>query len=89
MNALITKGQLLDKIRQSWAELDRALLKLDEAQQVFQSLLQLIESLAEGDLHDPTHFPGMPLVWQPWDLLAGNTYEHYAAHLPRIRVMIK
>jgi len=72
------------------ANKDRPLKEVqEEAHQVFQSLLQQIESLAEEDLHDPGCFPGMPLDWQPWDLLAGNTYEHYAAHLPQIQALIK
>lgn len=54
-----------------------------EASQVHAALLQAIEGLEEKDLHDAERFQGMPEKWKPWELLAGNTYEHYLAHTPR------
>ncbi len=33
---------------------------------------------AEAGLPDPGRFAGMPADWQPWDILAGNTYHHYS-----------
>ncbi|HNT24162.1 MAG TPA: ClbS/DfsB family four-helix bundle protein [Anaerolineales bacterium] len=54
-----------------------------EASQVHAALLQAIEGLDEKDLHDAERFQGMPEKWKPWELLAGNTYEHYQAHTPR------
>ncbi len=52
----------------------------DEAQHTFHTLLEWIESISEEDLHDPRRFPGMPPDWQPWKLIAENTYEHYRDH---------
>jgi hypothetical protein len=27
----------------------------------------------------------MPEDWEPWQVIAGNTYEHYQEHIPDIR----
>jgi hypothetical protein len=57
----------------------------DESATVFKSLMQALPSLTEEDLHDPSRFPDMPPDWQPWDLFAQNTYEHYEDHLADLR----
>lgn len=61
---------------------------LAEAQRVYRQLLELVESLAEEDLTDPGRFEGMPTEWQPWDIIAGNSYEHYRQHIPDIRAWL-
>ena len=53
---------------------------LQAAQQVHDHLLHLIGALTEEDLQDPRQFPGMPDDWQPWQVIASNTYEHYPDH---------
>ena len=58
--------------------------KIAEAGQVFERLMELIGSLSDTDLNDPTSFPGMPLEWKPWQVLASNTYEHYEEHLAQL-----
>jgi hypothetical protein len=52
-----------------------------EARQVYAQLLERLDTLSEADLHDPGRFPNMPPDWQPWKLIAENTYEHYDDHL--------
>jgi len=115
INEPITKQQLLEKIRQSRAEWESFLSRLDEDQLIKpgasgewsvkdiiahlnwheREMIAVIQThaLAGSDLWnlplDPGRFPGMLLDWQPWDLLASNTYEHYASHLPQIQAMIK
>ena len=59
-----------------------------EAGQVFKSLLGRLATLSEEDLHDPGRFPGMPPDWQPWKLIAENTYEHYQDHLPQAQAWL-
>lgn len=54
---------------------------LDESREVFTELKSLIALLSDDDLNDPAHFPGMPSDWQPWQVIASNTYEHYDDHL--------
>ncbi|HKZ85414.1 MAG TPA: maleylpyruvate isomerase N-terminal domain-containing protein [Anaerolineae bacterium] len=59
-----------------------------EAQQVFDTLWQLMESLAEEDLIDPNRFAGMPPDWQPAKLIAENSCEHYPQHIPQIQAWL-
>jgi len=51
-----------------------------QASQTFEALLELLQGLPEESLNDAAAFPGMPEEWRPWELLASNTYEHYADH---------
>jgi len=56
-----------------------------EAEAVHDQLIAGLMSLSEDDLNDPTAFPGMPLEWKPWQVLASNTYEHYEDHVAQTR----
>jgi uncharacterized damage-inducible protein DinB len=56
-----------------------------EARMVYTGLLQALETLSDTDLNDPGQFPGMPPDWQPWKLIAENTYEHYQDHLKELK----
>ena len=61
---------------------DRSLVDVrQEAGQVYPQLLQALDTLSDDELSDPARFPGMPQDWQPWKLIAENTYEHYLDHL--------
>ena len=57
---------------------------LAEAKLVFADLVRLLPTISEADLNDATSFPGMPSDWQPWQVIASNTYEHYTDHLAEI-----
>ena len=59
-----------------------------EASEVFPQLCEGLGTLAEEDLTDPGRFPGMPLEWKPWSLIANNTYEHYEQHIPDVRAWL-
>ncbi len=68
---------------------DRALKEvLDESATIFKALTQALQTLTEEDLHDPSRFPNMPPDWQPWDLFAQNTYEHYQDHLADLQAWL-
>ena len=54
---------------------------LAESQQVHQQLMEALPSLSDDDLTDPSTFPNMPPDWQPWMIIAQNTYEHYEDHM--------
>lgn len=54
---------------------------LAESAQVHQQLLEALLSLSDQDLVDPGSFAGMPPDWQPWLIIAQNTYEHYQDHM--------
>jgi hypothetical protein len=51
-------------------------------------LMTLLGSVTDRDLLDPASFPGMPAEWLPWQVIAGNTYEHYEDHAARIRARL-
>lgn len=56
-----------------------------EAQKIFERLVELLERLEEQDLYDPNRFDQMPNDWQPWEVIASNTYEHYPDHIDQVR----
>jgi uncharacterized protein (TIGR03083 family) len=61
---------------------------LKESRQVYPQLLELVESLSDEDLNDPSRFSDMPAEWPPRDLVGSNTFEHYADHVAAIRVWL-
>jgi hypothetical protein len=61
----------------------------DQSEQVFSELVQLVEVLTDEDLNDPASFSGMPQDWQPWQVIASNTYEHYDDHLQQAEAWLK
>ena len=54
---------------------------LAESEQVHQQLMDALPSLSDAVLTDPSTFPNMPPDWQPWMIIAQNTYEHYEDHI--------
>ncbi len=58
---------------------------LSELHAVHQRLVSLLEGIREEDLVDPSHFPGMPVDWKPCEVIASNTYDHYAEHMEQIK----
>ena len=58
---------------------------LEESDEVFQQLLAVLPALTDQDLTNPQSFPNMPPDWQPWMILAQNTYEHYQDHIPDVQ----
>ncbi len=63
--------------------------KIAEERQTFERLMAAIAGLDEKDLNDPIAFPGMPLDWKPWQVLADNTTLHYKDHLPELEKHLK
>ncbi|HZD36808.1 MAG TPA: hypothetical protein VE130_16505, partial [Nitrososphaeraceae archaeon] len=47
---------------------------------IHQELIKAIQRLSDEDMNDPGRFENMPQDWIPWDLIAGNTYQHYEDH---------
>ncbi len=60
-----------------------------EADQVFTALVDQLESLPAEAYTDSAHFENMPAEWMPWDVMAGNTFRHYAEHTDSIRRLAK
>jgi len=62
---------------------------LTEAGQVFGELRAALEAWPEEDLSDPSRFRDMPGDWIPWQLIAGNSFEHYQQHAPDLRAWLE
>ena len=58
---------------------------LKEAKGIHQQLIEIIENIDDESLNNPTKYREMPVDWVPWQVLAGNTYEHYAHHTQDIQ----
>ena len=56
-----------------------------EAEMVFQQLLEGLQSISDEDLVDPGRFRDMPPEWQPWKIIADNSFDHYRDHGAQIR----
>ncbi|GMR09430.1 MAG: hypothetical protein BMS9Abin28_0248 [Anaerolineae bacterium] len=61
---------------------------LAESNQLFGRLWALVSELADEDLVESSRFDQMPEDWEPWEVLANNTYEHYRQHIPDIRAWL-
>jgi len=49
-------------------------------QQVYAELMSQLQTLRDEELEDARFFQEMPADWKPWQVIASNTYEHYAEH---------
>jgi hypothetical protein len=61
---------------------------LTEAQEVHAQLVAELEKLSDEDLNDARRFAQMPDEWIPWQLIAGNSYDHYDEHILSIRAWL-
>ena len=61
---------------------------LAEAAQAYHDLEALVEGLDDEDLNDPARFADMPDEWEPWRIIASNSYGHYQEHIPDIRAWL-
>jgi hypothetical protein len=59
-----------------------------EEQHTYAELLAAAQTLSDEDLTDPERFQQMPPEWVPWELFAGNSFEHYQDHLPSLRTWL-
>jgi hypothetical protein len=55
-----------------------------QEQQEYAQLLDLLQSMRDEELNEARFFQEMPSDWKPWQVIASNTYEHYAEHFPDI-----
>jgi hypothetical protein len=69
---------------------DRALEDvLGDMDFIHNRLMGLLEQMSDADLHDPSRYEGMPAEWVPWQILRGNTYQHYEEHAKDLRALIR
>ena len=66
------KGMTLDEVH-------------EEADRVFTELIKQLDLLPEEAYGDSGCFEHMPAEWTPWEVMAGNTFRHYAEHTESIR----
>lgn len=60
----------------------------EESLRVFAHLLSAIEELEPEELVDPQRIEGMPAEWKPYEILADNTWNHYATHSRHVQAML-
>jgi hypothetical protein len=62
---------------------DRSLKNvIEESGKIHNAFIQALNTLTDKDLLDASHFKNMPGDWVPWEVIAGNSYEHYKQHIP-------
>ena len=62
---------------------------LAESRQVFQRLLEVMETHSEAFLTQPQYFEGAPGPVLIWKLLEGDVYGHYRDHMRSIRAWLE
>ena len=58
---------------------------LAEAGAVFADLLDALQDVTDADLMEAARFAEMPASWEPWQVVAENSYVHYQQHTAEIR----
>jgi hypothetical protein len=53
-------------------------------QEVYDEVLAQVQTLRDEELEDARFFQDMPGDWKPWEVIASNTYEHFADHFSGI-----
>lgn len=56
-----------------------------EARQAWAELRPLLEAMDDQALNDPACYEQMPDDWVPWQIIAGNTTDHYLDHAAELR----
>jgi hypothetical protein len=68
---------------------DRPLAEvLEESTRVHAELVALVEALDDTDLNEAGRYAQMPVEWRPWQVFAGNTFEHYTDHAADARAWL-
>jgi hypothetical protein len=70
---ILAEGQTVNLL-QAWRQ----------EQQVFAELLAQLQTIRNEELNEARFFQEMPADWKPWQVIASNTYEHYAEHFTDI-----
>jgi len=53
-------------------------------QEIYNELFAQLQTLRDEELEDARFFQEMPSDWKPWEVIASNTYEHFAEHISDI-----
>lgn len=72
-----------DKIFQDYFDIDENTV-LTEYKQSFPDMMVEMKKLPSEATTNPKLFDKMPLEWQPWVVVAGNTFDHYKDHIKQL-----
>jgi len=61
---------------------------LQESQASFQRSIEAVQGLRNEDLYDPKFIPVPDADWTVFDLVEGNTFEHYNDHSASVRAWL-
>ena len=65
---------------------DRPLAEvIADERDAYGQVLTAVSNLEDADFTDASRYAQMPPEWGPWQVFAGNTYEHYEEHIPLLR----
>jgi hypothetical protein len=65
---------------------DRSLHEvISDEQQVYVNLIEAAQALSDEDMNEPRCYIHMPQNWIPWQLFAGNSFDHYRDHMTSLR----
>ncbi len=65
---------------------DRSLQEImSDERQAYANLLEAVQTLDDADLNEPQRYRHMPQDWIPWQLFAGNSFDHYRDHMTSLR----
>jgi uncharacterized damage-inducible protein DinB len=53
-------------------------------QHMYAELLTQLQTLRDEEFEEARFFQEMPFDWKPWEVIASNTYEHFAEHISGI-----
>lgn len=58
---------------------------LREAEQVYRELWELLQNISDEELQNPATIANLPTEWQPLEIIAQNTWQHYEEHTRDVR----
>lgn len=61
---------------------------LAESERIGRQLLQGAAALTDEELTNPAAFKDMPPDWVPWQIIAGNSFNHYPEHIADIEAWL-
>ena len=61
---------------------------LQESQMSFQRSLEAVQGLRDEDLYDPAYTRVPDADWTVYDLVEGDTFEHYSDHIKSVRAWL-
>ncbi len=81
---LLTLQERNEKIFQDYIDIkEKRVLK--EYKHSFIDMMIEMKKIPSEATTDPKLFDKMPLEWEPWKVVAGNTFDHYEDHIKQLK----